>query len=84
MRLVRESKTQMGKGFGYVSFVEAGAVEAALALHGSKFRERELRVFRYSGAKGQSAAAAGGTVRIGVWQCGGERRVSLLHTRGRL
>lgn len=47
-----------GQGFGYVSFIDGGSVEAALALHGSKFRDRELRVFRYSGAKGQPGSAA--------------------------
>ncbi|KAL1526309.1 hypothetical protein AB1Y20_015026 [Prymnesium parvum] len=58
VRIIREPRTQMGKGFGYVSFVDSGSVEAALALHGTKFADRELRVFRYSGAKGKTSSAA--------------------------
>ena len=36
VRIVREKRTQIGKGFGYVGFHEAGAVERALLLHGTK------------------------------------------------
>ena len=32
MRVVREKKTQLGKGFGYVGFHDAGSVERALLL----------------------------------------------------
>ena len=35
MRVVREPKTQLGKGFGYVGFHEQGSVEKALELHGT-------------------------------------------------
>lgn len=63
VRLIREQRTQQGKGFGYVGFVEAGSVERALALHDSKIGEvaasedekgkagRPVRVFRCSAAK---------------------------------
>ena len=63
VRLIRESKTQLGKGFGYVGFAEAGSVERALALHGTKVAgasdeaeagaaaERAIRVFRCSQGK---------------------------------
>ena len=36
VRLIREPHTQIGKGFGYVGFHEAGSVEAALQLHGTE------------------------------------------------
>ena len=62
MRLVRERVTQQGKGFGYIGFVDAGSVERALGLHGTKIATaptddgkatggRELRVFRCSTSK---------------------------------
>ena len=75
VRLIREAKTQIGKGFGYIGFVEAGSVERALALHGTKVAgseegeeggtERPMRVFRCSQGKSharlaQGAAGAGG------------------------
>jgi nucleolar protein 12 len=40
VRIIREQRTQVGKGFGYVGFHEAGSVERALALHGTKIAEK--------------------------------------------
>ena len=66
VRLVREPRTQQGKGFGYVGFDDAGAVERALSLHGTPVAcappdpgakgakgvsSRAIRVYRCSGAK---------------------------------
>mmetsp|Transcript_45811 Transcript_45811/g.108668 ORF Transcript_45811/g.108668 Transcript_45811/m.108668 type:complete len:422 (-) Transcript_45811:94-1359(-) len=46
VRLVRDSKSNLGKGFGYVTFADADQVMKAVALHGSKFSGRVLRVYR--------------------------------------
>ncbi|KAL7960040.1 hypothetical protein V8C34DRAFT_278113 [Trichoderma compactum] len=49
VRVVRDSKTRVGKGFAYVQFYDANDVEAALLLNGKKFPPmlpRELRVTR--------------------------------------
>ena len=62
VRLVRDAATQQGKGFGYVLFREAGAVEIALAQHekldlvGPKGKPRPVRVFRCSAAKATKRA----------------------------
>jgi RNA recognition motif-containing protein len=59
VRLVRDSKTLVGKGFGYVTFTDCDAVSDAMALNGSKLLKRELRVTRCS--KKPSPAQLGGT-----------------------
>ncbi|KKO96532.1 nucleolar protein 12 [Trichoderma harzianum] len=49
VRVVRDSKTRVGKGFAYVQFYDANDVEAALLLNGKKFPPmlpRSLRVTR--------------------------------------
>ena len=52
VRLVRDAATQHGKGFGYILFKEAGAVEVAIGLHekislpGPDKKPRAVRVFR--------------------------------------
>ncbi|CAF3604206.1 nucleolar protein 12 [Fusarium graminearum PH-1] len=49
VRVVRDSKTRVGKGFAYVQFYDANDVEAALLLDGKKFPPmlpRKLRVTR--------------------------------------
>ena len=71
VRLVREPRTQQGKGFGYVAFKDAGSVERALALHGTqvacappepgvkgpkKAQTRAIRVYRCSNAKSNARA----------------------------
>ena len=62
VRLVRDAATQQGKGFGYVLFTEAGAVEIALAQHekleliGPKSKPRPVRIFRCSAAKATKSA----------------------------
>ncbi|KAF4335258.1 nucleolar 12 [Fusarium beomiforme] len=49
VRVVRDPKTRVGKGFAYVQFYDANDVEAALLLDGKKFPPmlpRKLRVTR--------------------------------------
>lgn len=47
VRTVRDSKTNVGKGFGYVQFAERESVDAALALTDKKFREKiKIRIQR--------------------------------------
>ena len=46
VRLVRDKKNNMGKGFGFVLFDSKEAAKAALALDGRKVKGRALRVTR--------------------------------------
>lgn len=45
VRLIRDRKLNIGKGFGYVLFSTKAATTTALLLHGTKLRGREIRVF---------------------------------------
>jgi len=46
VRLIRDPETRMGKGIGYVSFKSPMGVLSALALDGTEFQGRKLRVKR--------------------------------------
>ncbi|XP_028829443.1 RNA-binding protein 34 [Denticeps clupeoides] len=46
VRLVRDQESGMGKGFGYILFVSADAVQLALKLDGSTLLGRKIRVKR--------------------------------------
>lgn len=47
VRAVRDSKTNVGKGFGYVQFLDRDCVDAALALTDKKFRNKtKIRIQR--------------------------------------
>ena len=46
IRLVRDSATGMGKGFGYVNFASADSVETAIQRNGTELLGREVRVNR--------------------------------------
>ncbi|KAI0229200.1 hypothetical protein LSAT2_020397 [Lamellibrachia satsuma] len=46
VRIVRDKKFRLGKGFGYVLFKESDSVGLALKLDGATFRKRKLRVER--------------------------------------
>jgi len=46
VRLIRDSFTGMGKGFGYVNFQSSESIELGLRLNGSKLEGREIRVSR--------------------------------------
>ncbi len=46
VRLIRDNKTGIGKGFGYVQFKTVDSVSLALKLDGTKMGERKIRVSR--------------------------------------
>ena len=52
VRVVRDKNTRVGKGFAYVQFWDANAVEKALLLHGKKFPPMLPRILRVTRAKG--------------------------------
>ncbi|PHH78789.1 hypothetical protein CDD80_6245 [Ophiocordyceps camponoti-rufipedis] len=59
VRVVRDTKTRVGKGFAYVQFYDVNAVESALLLDGKKFPPmlpRPLRVTRAKDPRKMSAA----------------------------
>ena len=47
VRLVRDSQTGIGKGFGYVNFKNKDGVVLALEKNGQTFNGREIRVMPY-------------------------------------
>lgn len=51
VRVPRDSKTRVGKGFAYVQFYDANHVESALLLDGKKFPPMLPRALRVSRAK---------------------------------
>lgn len=46
VRIVRDSKTSLGKGFCYINFTDTDAVSFALRLNGSRIAGREMRVMQ--------------------------------------
>ncbi|KAL1925686.1 uncharacterized protein VTP21DRAFT_569 [Calcarisporiella thermophila] len=60
VRIVRDKKTNIGKGFGYVQFNDRASVDLALQLNGTKLGKRDVRVFRSldSEAKPSTLSAA--------------------------
>ncbi|KAJ2804209.1 Nucleolar protein 12 [Coemansia guatemalensis] len=48
VRIIRDPKTNLGKGFAYVQFTERAPVSLALKLHGTDIGGRKLRVQRAS------------------------------------
>jgi len=51
VRVVRDPKTRVGKGFAYVQFYDANSVESALLLDGKKFPPMLPRALRVTRAK---------------------------------
>ncbi|CAG9938193.1 unnamed protein product [Clonostachys rosea f. rosea IK726] len=51
VRVVRDPKTRVGKGFAYVQFYDGNAVESALLLDGKKFPPMLPRALRVTRAK---------------------------------
>lgn len=49
VRLIRDSKTGIGKGFGYVNFESSDSVELALQMEKFTLKGRDLRVSIYKG-----------------------------------
>ncbi|KAJ2723587.1 Nucleolar protein 12 [Coemansia sp. Benny D115] len=48
VRIIRDPKTSIGKGFGYVQFADRAALSLALKLNGTEVNSRKLRVERGS------------------------------------
>ncbi|KAJ2150064.1 Nucleolar protein 12 [Coemansia sp. RSA 1935] len=48
VRIIRDSKTNLGKGFAYVQFSDRASVSLALKLNGTEVNSRKLRVQRAS------------------------------------
>jgi nucleolar protein 12 len=73
VRLIREPRTQQGKGFGYVGFVEEGSVERALRLHGTRLAAGGAAggAAKKGGAEGAEAAekTAGAGRELRVFRC---------------
>ncbi|THY21712.1 hypothetical protein D6D01_06488 [Aureobasidium pullulans] len=75
VRVPRDAKTRVGKGFAYVQFTEENAVEAALLLNEKKFPPmlpRKLRVTRAKTIKrnvkpGSNAVKAPGSTSKGIY-----------------
>lgn len=55
VRLVRDAKTNLGKGFGYVTFKERSSVSLALELNDTTVGKRKIRVFRCKNLKKDDA-----------------------------
>lgn len=51
IRIVRDQRTGMGKGFGYVNFKSKDSVELAIQLNGEIIKERPIRVSRCGNVK---------------------------------
>ncbi|KAJ3958366.1 Nucleolar protein 12 [Colletotrichum tropicale] len=51
VRVIRDPKTRVGKGFAYVQFYDANHVEAALLLDGKKYPPMLPRIMRVTRAK---------------------------------
>lgn len=82
VRLIRDSKTGEGKGFGYVWFVERETVLLALNCHGEELKGRAMRVFR---AKNPLNKAGPPSSYIGCGKGGKSPSVSgLLSTKGQV
>ncbi|KAJ1676975.1 Nucleolar protein 12, partial [Spiromyces aspiralis] len=59
VRLVRDPKTNLGKGFGYVQFRDVASVGLALKLDQTKLGERKIRVSRCTRTTKKSAPEGG-------------------------
>ncbi|KAI9476788.1 Nucleolar protein 12 [Coemansia sp. RSA 989] len=46
VRIIRDAKTNLGKGFAYVQFADRASVSLALKLNGTEVNSRKLRVMR--------------------------------------
>lgn len=49
LRIIRDRETNFGKGFAYVQFDTIEGLQASLAMNGTIFKERSLRICRYEG-----------------------------------
>ena len=82
VRLIREPRTGLGKGFGYVGFHEAGSVERALTLHGTQVAAAAAA--GADGAAGDGDATDGGKGRpIRVFRCSAGKSHARLAEQGK-
>ncbi|KHJ40816.1 hypothetical protein D918_09100 [Trichuris suis] len=58
VRVVRDKKYGLGKGFGYVVFRNASSILLALKLHGSQMGRREIRVFKIESTVGENSSSS--------------------------
>lgn len=76
VRIVRDPKTLVGKGFAYVTFTDCDSVSGAMRLNGSKLLKRELRVARCSKKPSSAQLGGAGSVQSGRGgKKGGENRM---------
>lgn len=59
VRIIRDSKTNLGKGFAYVQFQDRASVDVALRLHETKMGTRKLRVVRCKRLEGENSSTNG-------------------------
>ena len=59
VRVVRDKTTRVGKGFAYVHFSDANAVEKALSFNGKKFPPMLPRILRVTRAKSMTKTKLG-------------------------
>jgi RNA recognition motif-containing protein len=82
VRVVRDPKTLVGKGFAYVTFTDCDAVSSAMRLSGSKLLKRELRVVRCSKKPSSAQIGGAGSVQSGrVAKKGGQNRMGAEYRR---
>lgn len=74
VRLVRDRKTTMGKGIGFVLFKTKEQARTALLLDGSKIGDREIRVTKTSRSKAPKPGAASKARAESAPASGAERR----------
>ncbi|KAG0246222.1 hypothetical protein B0O80DRAFT_494623 [Mortierella sp. GBAus27b] len=59
VRIIRDSKTNLGKGFAYVQFQDRASVDVALKLHDTNMGTRKLRVVRCKRIEGENTSTNG-------------------------
>jgi len=59
VRIIRDSKTNLGKGFAYVQFQDRASVDVALRLHDTKMGTRKLRVVRCKRLEAENTSTNG-------------------------
>lgn len=65
VRIIRDSHTLMGKGFGYVNFESTASVELALQMEGKTLKKRTINIQRCLGKTLKSKAKAFGKQKSG-------------------
>lgn len=63
VRVVRDPKTNIGKGFAFVLFTSKAAARAALSLDGTPLNDRPMRVTRVTKGSGAPGGKANGNIR---------------------